>query len=313
VHDWLDKEHVAAIVSSAGPYLNAQVARLVAQRHRTLLVTGDPGSAGALLCQPDTVVWAAGLAARSRALVQALQPHGAGGWYVLADRSPMGVASGAALRQALHDAGGTLAGEADNVPGSTELDRLMPKVAAAGARVVALLETDGDLIRALRQASRAGLSHRSELAAPFARIADIDDSGVAVAAGLAVVAPFYWDRDDRTRDFARRWAGRVPGRHVTGNAATVYAATLAFLDAAKAADDVDADKVLAELRRAPIHDTLFGDVTVRQDGQAAYGLDVYRVRRPAAIRRPWQYYDRLATVPAAAAFPAAPCGGQPAG
>jgi branched-chain amino acid transport system substrate-binding protein len=156
-----------------------------------------------------------------------------------------------------------------------------------------------------------GLPHATTLVAPYARIADIDDAGPAAANGLMVVAPYYWDTDDRTRDFARRWSDRMPGRHVTENAAEVYAATLSFLHAAQAADDLDAGKVLAELRRAPLKDTLFGTATIRGDGRVVYDLNVYRVKTPDAIQTRWAYCSKVATIPAAQAFPPTACGSPP--
>ena len=128
-----------------------------------------------------------------------------------------------------------------------------------------------------------------------------------MAQGLVVVAPFYWDANAETRRFARRWDDRMPGAHVTSNAAEIYAATLSFLRAAKAVDDVDAGKVLAELRRAPIKGTLFGDVTVRSDGRVVHDLGVYGVKRPGEIQQRWAYYDQLAMIQGAAAFPPAAC------
>jgi branched-chain amino acid transport system substrate-binding protein len=136
----------------------------------------------------------------------------------------------------------------------------------------------------------------------FGRITTVDDAGPVQAEGLVVVAPFYWDANDRTRRFARRWSDRMEGRHATGNAAAVYAATLCFLRAAKAADDVDADKVLPELKRAPLKDSLLGAVTIQSDGQAVFDFGVYRVKAPSRIQQRWAYYDRLAETPGRQVF-----------
>jgi branched-chain amino acid transport system substrate-binding protein len=122
-----------------------------------------------------------------------------------------------------------------------------------------------------------------------------------------VVAPFYWDANAGTRRFAQRWDDRMPGAHVTSDAAEVYAATLSFLHAAKEVNDVEAEKVLAELRRGPIKGTLFGDVTVRRDGRVVGDVGVYRVKRPDEIQGRWAYYDQLAIIPGAAAYPPSVC------
>ena len=135
------------------------------------------------------------------------------------------------------------------------------RISAAEPQAVVLTQSDGDLVDLIRASHTMTLPFQVTFVAPNARIADIDQAGSAAAQGLVVVAPFYWDANAATSSFAQRWDERMPGAHVTDNAAEIYAATLSFLRAAKAVDDVDADKVLAELRRAPIKGTLFGDVT----------------------------------------------------
>jgi hypothetical protein len=98
-------------------------------------------------------------------------------------------------------------------------------------------------------------------------------------------------------------AGRACHQHRRGGLCR-YAQLFAC---AKAVDDVDAGKVLAELRRAPIKGTLFGDVTVRRDGRVVNDVGVYRVKRPGEIQQRWAYYDQLAMIQGAAAFPPAAC------
>jgi branched-chain amino acid transport system substrate-binding protein len=311
VRDWLDKEHVAAVLSSAGPLVDAEIAKLVAQRHRTLLVTANGEAASGNFCSPNMIVWGAGAAPRALAIGQAIAPHAGNRWFLLADQSPHGLAGQTALQSVVQAGGGKIVGEADNVVGGADLGKVMPQIAAANAQVVALVESDWDLVEILRSAMLMGLPHATTLVAPYARIADIDDAGPAAANGLIVVAPYYWDTDDRTRDFAHRWSDRMSGWHATENAVEVYAATLSFLHAAQAADDVDAGKVLAELRRAPINDSLFGTASVRSDGRVAYDLNVYRVKTPDAIHTRWAYYSKVATIPAAQAFPPAACGSTP--
>ena len=311
VRDWLDKEHVAAVLSSAGPLVDAEIAKLVAQRHRTLLVAADKEAASSKFCSPNVIVWGAGAAPRARAISQAIALHAGNQWFLLADQSPRGLAGKIALQSVAQAGGDKIVGEADNVVGGADLGKVMPQIAAANAQVVALVESDWDLVEILRSAMLAGLPHATTLVAPYARTVDIDDAGPATANGLIVVAPYYWDTDDRTRDFAHRWSDRMPGRHVTENAAEIYAATLSFLHAAQAADDVDAGKVLAELRRAPINDSLFGTASVRSDGRVVYDLNVYRVKTPDAIQARWAYYSKVATIPAAQAFPPTACGNTP--
>lgn len=308
VRDWLDKEHVAAILSSAGPLIDQQIARMVEQQHRTLLVASTESEVSGPLCSPNVIIWGTGPVVRAQALVQALLPSNGHRWLVLTDRSPAGIADQMALHHAVTAAGGQIVGPLDDVADGAAFGKAATKIAAADPQVVVLTQGDGDLIDVLRGARTASLPVDVTFAAPHALITDIDAAGPAVAEGLVVVAPFYWDANDTTRRFAQRWDERMLGRHITNNAAETYAATLSFLHAAKAVEDIDAAKVRAELGRTPIKGTLFGTVTIQPDGQVAHDLDVYRVKPGGQITRRWAYYDRLTTIPSASALPSGVCG-----
>jgi branched-chain amino acid transport system substrate-binding protein len=307
VRDWLDKEHVAAVLSSAGNALNQRIAKLVEARHRTLLVAEDVAGPAEKLCSPSVVVWSAGTAARVRAMVQVLASQNRRRWYLVVEQDPAGVASEAALQDAVAAVGGQIVGKTQRIVGNVDFSDTLAAIDKANPDAVLLGEGDGELVTTLRSLTLAQPRHPVSLAAPTASLVNIDQAGPAAADGLLVTAAFYWDADQQSRRFAQRWESRMHGQHVTQNAATVYAATLSFLHAAKAADDVDAGKVRAELRRAPIKNTLFGTATVRDDGQALYDLDVYRVKDPDQIQQRWAYYTAVAKVPAAQGFPSSPC------
>ena len=307
VRDWLEKEHVAAIVSSAGPLINRAIEAMVAQHHRTLLVTSNEAGGESTLCSPNAVVWGDGPLTRARALAQALVPRGIKRWFVLTDRSPTGLADQASLNKAVTAAGGETAGTIDDVGGAAAMGKAQPQISAAEPQAVVFAQSDGDLVDLLRASHTMTLPFQVTFVAPNATLAEIDRAGPAVAQGLVVVAPYYWDANDQTRRFAQRWDDRMHGAHVTINAAEVYAATLSFLHAAKAVDDLESDKVLAELRRAPIKGTLFGDVTVRRDGRVVHDVGVYSVKWPGEIQQRWAYLDQLAMIQGAAAFPPAAC------
>ena len=164
VRDSLDKEHVAAVLSSAGPLVDAEIAKMVAQRHRTLLVAVDDEGANGKFCSPNVIVWGAGAMPRTRAIGQAIAPHGDSQWFLLADQSPAGLAGQIALQAAAQAGGGKIVGEADNLVGGADLGKVMPKIAATNAQVVALAETDGDLVEILHGALLAGLPRATTLA-----------------------------------------------------------------------------------------------------------------------------------------------------
>jgi branched-chain amino acid transport system substrate-binding protein len=309
VRDWLDKEHVAAVLSSASREVNLRIAKMVEERNRTLLVAEGTEASAEKLCGRSVVIWGAGEASRVRALAHVLTAQGKRQWFLVAEQDPAGVATQAALHAVVSAAGGQIVGEIVHPIGALDFGKAISAIDGSHADVAVLGESDGDLVSMLRSRLLNPPQAPLTFAAPYAQIHEIDEAGLTVANGLVMVAPYYWDADDDTRRFARRWEGRMQHRHVTQNAAEVYAAASSFLHAAKAVDDVDSRKVLPELRRAPITDTLFGTASVRDDGRVVYDLGVYRVKTPDQVRQRWDYFAKVATVPGAVAFPPGTCAG----
>ena len=122
---------------------------------------------------------------------------------------------------------------------------------------------------------------------------------------------FYWDLNDATRAFARRFAQRFNDRPPTANQAGVYSSVLAYLRAVKAADSIEGEAVLAAMRKAPIQDVLFGGVTVRVDGRAVHDMYIFRVKAPGESKSRWDLYQLVATVPGVEAFRPLDKGGCP--
>ncbi|MBN8903688.1 MAG: ABC transporter substrate-binding protein, partial [Rhodospirillales bacterium] len=307
VKTWLEKEDVAAVISSASADENGRLAKLLQSHNRTLLIAGSAEERSSEPCGPNVVVWGAGSRSRANALAHALVPDGGKRWFLVAEQTPAGVASAAALEEAVDAAGGKIVGRTDPVPGGVELQGDMKPIEQAGAQVVALSILGPDLAGALRDAQLGGLTHRAVLASPFATVQDVDQAGAAAAEGLVVAAPFYWDANARTRRFAKRWDENRDATHVSENAAYVYAAALSFMHAARSVDDIAADKVIGALRHAPIDDTLFGQVHVTENGRVRYDIGVYRVKAPSDIQKQWAYLSKIKSVPADAAFDAKDC------
>ena len=131
------------------------------------------------------------------------------------------------------------------------------------------------------------------------------------AQGMILSEPFYWDLNDGTRAWSKRFAARMSGKMPTMVQAAAYSATLAYLHAAKAANTIEGDKVVAQMRTAPIQDELFGTVTVRIDGRAVHDMYVFRVKTPAESKGKWDDYNLISTIPGAQAFRPLNDGGCP--
>ncbi len=310
VPDWLDHNDAAAIVDSIGTGGAAGLAKLVAEKGRALLVSALAADPTPALCAPNVLRWGPDLRAYAVSLVAALAPRGDKRWFVIASADAAASAMQRDVAGATHAAGATLVGSVVAAPGLRDFTPDLLAASKKGAQVIVLALGGRDLADAVRQAASLGLTASATVAAPLAHLADIEAIGLDIARGIVVPSSFYWDQDDRTRAFSRRFAEREDGRLPTANQAAVHELVAAYLAAAKAADSIDAGTVLAHMRASSIESALFGRLTPSAEGTVPQPVGVFRVKRPEQSQRRWDDYVRLAIIPAAQAFALSGCRGQ---
>ncbi len=303
VREWVDREGVAAVADAVNSSVGLAINQVMRERNRTFVASnvGTSDLTGKA-CSPTTVQWTFDTWAFGNAAARALTQQGGTSWYFVSFDYALGAALERDATAVLKSLGGQVVGSTRHPLGTTDFSSYLVQAQSSGAKVVALADTGSDLVNVVKQAAEFGLQPKQTLAALFAQIVDVDAIGLAAARGLLLTEAFYWDLNDDTRAFAKRFAHRFNGRMPTENQAGVYSSVLAYLDAVKAANSIDGDKVLAQLRSAPIHDKLFGTVTVRADGRAVHAMYEFRVKAPEQSKGRWDDYDLVATIPAEAAF-----------
>lgn len=157
-----------------------------------------------------------------------------------------------------------------------------------------------------------GREGKQRMAGLLVFLTDVQAMGLQTAQGLLLTEAFYWDLNDSTRAWSRRFAARNGGRMPTMNHAGVYSETLAYLRAALASGSISGRAVVARMGAAPIDDALFGPTTVRPDGRAVHAMYLFQVKAPAQSSGPYDLYTTVATIPAAEAFRPLDQGGCPA-
>ncbi len=312
VREWVDREGVAAVADAVNSSVGLAINQVMRERNRTFVASnvGTSDLTGKA-CAPTTVQWTFDTWAFGNAAARALAQQGGTSWYFISFDYALGAALERDATAVLKSLGGQVVGSTRHPLGTTDFSSYLVQAQSSGAKVVALADTGSDLINVVKQAAEFGLEPKQTLAALFAQIVDVDAIGLAAARGLLLTEAFYWDLNDDTRAFARRFAQRFNGRMPTENQAGVYSSVLAYLNAVKAANSIDGEKVLAQLRSAPIHDKLFGTVTVRPDGRAIHAMYEFRVKAPERSKGRWDDYDLVATIPAEAAFRPVGEGGCP--
>ena len=310
--EWVDRAGVAAIADSVNSGVGLAVNTIMADKHRTFIATnvGTSDLTGKF-CQPTTVQWTMDTYAFGNTIARAMLEQGGNTWYFLSFDYALGAALERDATATLTSMGGKVLGSVKHPLGTTDFSSYLLQAQSSGAKVVALADTGTDLINAVKQAAEFGLTKKQTLAGLFTQIVDVDSIGLQAAQGLTVTEAFYWDLNDATRAFARRFAQRFNDRPPTANQAGVYSSVLAYLHAVKAADSIDGETVLAAMRKAPIQDALFGSVTVRVDGRAVHDMYIFRVKTPGESKSRWDLYQLVATVPGADAFRPLDKGGCP--
>ena len=313
VRRWIEEEGVDAVADLANSGVGLAVNPYLHDKNRTMLASSTATSdLTGKFCQPTTVQWTLDTWALGSAIGRTITKLGGTSWYFISFDYALGKALQRDATEAIVKAGGRVVGSVSHPLGVTDFGSYLLQAQASGAKVVALADTGADAINAIRQAAEFRvIGGDTRLAALFLQITDIDALGLERANGLTLSEAFYWDLNDATRAFAKRFAERMDGRMPTEDQAGVYSETLAYLRAAKAADTIDGDKVVAAMKTAPIDDPLFGLVVVRPDGRATHPMYVFKVKPPAESKGRWDVYDLVETIPADEAFRPLSEGGCP--
>ena len=285
---WVDQEGVSAIVDLANSGVGLAVNALMHDRNRAMLASATATSdLTGKFCQPTTVQWALDTWALGNAVGRTITKMGGSSWYFISFEYALGKALQRDASEAIVKSGGVVLGSVAHPLGVSDFSSYLLQAQASGAKVIALADTGADAINAIRQSADFHiLDGGKQLAALFLQITDIDALGLQAANGLVLSEAFYWDMNDATRAFSARFAQRMNGRMPTEDQAAAYSETLAYLRAAKAANTIEGDKVVAQMRSAPIDDPLFGRVVVRPDGRAVHAMQPVLV--PAHSAHPFR-------------------------
>ena len=301
---WVDQENVVAIVDLPNSGVALAVNTVMKEKNRTMLASGSATSdLTGKFCQPTTVQWALDTWALGNAMGSAITERGGKSWFFVSFDYALGKALQRDTTEAIEKQGGKVLGAVTHPLGTTDFSSYLLQAQASGADVIALGDTGADAINAIKQIAEFDiLGGGKKLAALFMQIVDIDALGLKAAQGLLLSEAYYWDLDDSTRAWSKRFAERMDGRMPTINHAATYSATIAYLRAVQAAQTIEGDKVVQQMQSTEINDPLFGPVKVRKDGRAVHTMFVFEVKKPGESKGRYDYYKLVRTIPAEQAF-----------
>jgi len=300
--EWFDQRGVDVIVDLPHSGVVFGLMTIATEKKRALMVSGAASldiTGGR--CSPFVTHWTDDTFALSQGTAAALVGQGLKSWFFLTADYSFGHDLEKDAASVVNGRGGQVLGSARHPLSTADFSALLLRAKSSQAQVVALASAGADTVNAIKQAGQFGVMRGGQkVAALHAFVTDVNSVGLEAAQGLIITTGFYWDDTEGTRKFARGFLaehGRMPTREQAG----VYASVMHYLKAAQSIKGDDAAKVNAEMRRLPV-DRFGSPASVLQSGRVSYDLGVYRVKTPAESKAPWDYYERIATVPAEVAF-----------
>jgi branched-chain amino acid transport system substrate-binding protein len=304
---WFDTEHVDAVADVPTSSVALAVSTAARDKNKVFLIdsagTSDlTGNA----CSPNNVHWTYDTWALANGTARAELKRGGTTWFFVTADYVFGKSLERDASDIVTAQGGKVVGHALAPFQTTDFSSYLIQAQSSGAKVIALANSGGDTINSIKQAHEFGLTQSGQtLTALLAFISDIQAVGLETAQGLTLTAAFYWNLNDGTRTWSRRFAGRNGGHYPTMNQAGAYASTIHWMKAIAAMDKMkarDGRAVVAEMKALPTYDPLFGHGSVRADGRVIHDLYLFQVKSPAESKEPYDDYKLLATIPGEQAF-----------
>ena len=228
-------------------------------------------------------------------------------FFITADYA-FGASLEADAREAIVKGGGTVVGGVRSPLNTPDYSSFLIAAQASKAKVIVFAITGADLSNALKQAKEYNLTPAQRLATPATYLSDVNAMGLDVAHDLNFMQSWYWDLNDRTRDFAKRFYARRQ-RMPNDNQVALYSSVRHYLEAVAQTGTDDTSAVAKAMRDAPIHDIFTDSGFVRADGRVLYDRYLMRVKAPAESKYPWDYLEVVTKIPAEQAFRAPGAGG----
>ncbi len=302
---WFDVDGVDAIFDVPNSAVALAVNSLTRQKNKVLIVSG--GGTSDLTgkdCSPNTVHWTYDTWAQANTVGTAVTKSGADTWFFMTVDYAFGYALERDATEAIKAAGGKVIGTVRHPLGTSDLSSFLLQAQSSHAKVIGLGSAGADTINAVKQAAEFGITQQGQrLVAMLMVLNDIDALGLKDAQGLMLSEAFYWDLNDKTRAWAKRYAALNNGRYPNMVHAGVYASVLHYLKAVqKVKDAKDGKKVVEAMKEIPTDDALFGNGKVRADGRAIHDMYLFQVKTPAESKGPFDFYKLVGSVPAAKAF-----------
>jgi branched-chain amino acid transport system substrate-binding protein len=301
---WYDQEGVDVILDVPTSSVALAINGLAREKNKILINSGGGTSdLTGSQCSPNTVHWTYDTWALANGTGSAMVKRGGNTWFFVTADYAFGHALERDTSALVTKAGGKTIGTVRHPFPGQDFASFLLQAQSSGAKVIGLANAGGDFTNTMKQAAEFGIVQGGQsLAGLLVFITDVHALGLQVSQGLVMTEAFYWDQNDQTRAWSKRFAERHGGKMPTMVHAGVYAGALHYLKAVEALKDKDTAKIMAKMKEMPTEDPLFGKGVIRPDGRKIHDMYLFEVKKPSESKAPWDLYKQLATIPADQAF-----------
>ena len=299
--EWIDKDGLSMLVGGTSSGTALAMSKVALEKKRPFMVIGA-GSARLTNedCSPYTVHYAYDTVALAKVAGNALVKAGNKNWYFLTADYAFGHSLEGDASTVVKANGGTVAGAVRHPLNASDFSAFLLQAQASKAQILALANAGGDFTNSMKAAKEFGINKTMKIAGLLVFINDVHSLGLANTEGLQLADSWYWNQDDASRAFAKRFFDKYK-RMPSSLQAADYSATTSYLKAVQAVGTTDADKVMAQLKSTPAND-FYSKGKIRADGRMIHDMYLFQVKSPKESTTPWDYYKLLAKVPGEQAF-----------
>ncbi len=301
---WYDVDKVDAIFDVPTSSVALAISQLTREKGKAFINSGAATSdLTGKACSPNTVHWTYDTWMLANGTGSAIVKNGGDSWFFLTADYAFGHALERDTEAVVTKNGGKVLGKVRHPFPGSDFSSFLLQAQASKAKIVGLANAGGDTINSIKQASEFGIVKGGQkLAGMLVFLSDIHGLGLNTAQGLIYTETFYWDLNDQTRAFTKRFAALNNNKYPTMVQAGVYSSVIHYLKAVEAAKTDDGTKVIAQMKAMPTDDPLFGKGSIRADGRKMHPAYLVEVKKPSESKGPYDYEKVIATIPAEQAF-----------
>src|SRR3984893_13518399 len=304
--EWADQNGLTLVLGGSNTGVSIAMSKVAAAKKVSFFAIGAGGaSLTGVDCTPYTVHFAYDTTALGNGTASAIVKQGGKTWFIVTADYAFGTQLQEAATRVVLAHGGKVLGAVRAPLGTTDYSSFLVQAQASGAQVLGLANAGTDFSNSLKGANEFGITKTMKPAALLAFISDIHSLTLQTAQGLYLTTAWYWDLNEETRAFAKRFFAKMH-KEPTMTQAAYYSATMQYLKAVKTVGSTDPDLIMAQLKKARINDMFTKDGYIRADGLMVHTMYVMQVKTPAESKYPWDYYKVIKIMPGEEAYGSQP-------